>query len=99
VLENAKTSQLALNPVTDKNISSVLEEIAAKQAIFETQLSRQQLQEIKETCNKDLRNAIQTLQFFAIGKTMKHQAEGMMSKKLARINEESDSSGKGSRKK
>lgn len=100
VLEHPKTGQLVLNPVTDKNISAVLEEIAAKQAIFETHLSKQQLQEIKDTCNKDLRNAIQTLQFFSIGKTMRHQSETMLGKKLAKVSEEgSDRSGKGSHKK
>jgi hypothetical protein len=61
VLEHSKTGQLVLNPVTDKNVMSVLEEIAASQGIYEQQLSRQKLQEIKDTCNHDLRNAIQTL--------------------------------------
>lgn len=58
ILENPKTEQLTLNPVTEKNIGNVLESIAANQGIYETKLSKQQLHEIRDTCNKDLRNAI-----------------------------------------
>lgn len=72
VLDSPKTGKLMLNPVTEKSIGQVLESIAASQGIDETHLSRQRLTEIRDTCNRDLRNAIQTLQFSAAGKTIKH---------------------------
>ena len=56
-----------LNPPTERGIDKVLKHIAEQEELC---LADSQLLEIRNQCNKDLRNAIITLQFLAAGKTL-----------------------------
>lgn len=56
-----------LNPPTERGIDKVLKHIAECEDLC---LSEQQLVEIRNQSNKDLRNAIVTLQFLAAGKSI-----------------------------
>ena len=57
----------SLNPPTERNIEKVLKNISI---LEELTVSDNQLSEIKNQCNKDLRNAITTLQFVSAGRTL-----------------------------
>lgn len=55
-----------LNPPTERSIDKVLRTIAESEELC---LSEGQLLDIRNQCNKDLRNAIVTMQFLAAGKS------------------------------
>ncbi len=62
-----KTSyrSVILSGVTEKKIEKILQSIAQFEGIIVPQT---QIIEISQFCNKDVRNAIQTMQFYRAGK-------------------------------
>jgi len=58
ILENSKCYDISMNGITDQNIMSRLKEINALEAVG---LDEEFLEDIKNSCNKDLRNALITL--------------------------------------
>jgi DNA polymerase III delta prime subunit len=57
---------MSLNPPTEKAIDKTLRQIIDQEEIMG--ITETKIQEIRAQSNKDLRNAIQTLQFFSAGK-------------------------------
>ena len=57
---------MSLNSITDANIDKVLQRICDCEQI---KIGAMKLEEIRNQSNKDLRNAITTLQFYSIGNT------------------------------
>ena len=76
----------SLNPPTEKGIDKALKHIAECEDLC---LSDAQLLEIRAQCNKDLRNAIVTLQFLAAGKTLAKQSQ-TSKRRRGRVLEESE---------
>lgn len=66
-LRGSSILTFSLNPPTEKGIDKTLKHIAECEDLC---LTDAQLLEIRSQCNKDLRNAIVTLQFLAAGKTL-----------------------------
>jgi DNA polymerase III delta prime subunit len=58
---------LNLNPPTERGIDKVLKCVAEGEELC---VSDGQLVDIRNQCNRDLRNAMVTLQFMAAGRTM-----------------------------
>ena len=58
---------LNLNPPTERSIDKVLRSVAESEDLL---MSDQQLVEVRCQCNRDLRNALVSLQFLAAGRTM-----------------------------
>ena len=66
-LRNESFFVFNINPPTEKSIDRVLKTIAEGEELC---MSDGQILEIRNQCNKDLRNAIITLQFMSAGRTM-----------------------------
>lgn len=62
ILNNASVKRLELNPITDANITKILKHVISDRGI---KLSADRLEDIVKSSNRDLRNALQTLQFYS----------------------------------
>ena len=82
-----------LNAPTERSIDKMLKTVAEGEQLC---LADQQLLEIRNQCNKDLRNAIITLQFLAAGKSLEElpvqgkRKKGNTSRKMTVIEEEEE---------
>ena len=88
VQQHHKFKSLQLNPATDTFIDKVLNRIVTSEGI--THISKNRLIEIRTQSQRDMRNAIMTLQFSAAGYQMpRHQKISKGKMTSARISEKS----------
>ena len=73
---------MALNPPIDKEIDKVLKMIVSYEGLNKRNMTDSRLLEIRTQANRDMRNAIMTLQF---------ESAGRMSKKVAKNDDTDDS--------
>jgi hypothetical protein len=66
---------LNLNPPTEQQIDKILKQILEAESILH--ISDEKIKDIRVQSNKDLRNAIQTLQFYAAGKKVAQTVQMM----------------------
>lgn len=74
---------LNLNPPTEKSIMNVMQRIAVNENI---RMPDRDFQEIKDQSNKDLRNAITTLQFKSAGRKLHESMFGCQPLKRIKSN-------------
>lgn len=58
---------MSINPPTDKEIEKVLYTIINKEGATNLAINKFQIEDIKQKANKDMRSAIQLLQFYTAG--------------------------------
>lgn len=75
---NNRVKFLKMNPLTQKVITEKLQQIVEDRKI----ILKVSLKDIVDNCNKDIRNAIQTLQFYAIGNTHNNTFTTFKSKRV-----------------
>lgn len=62
ILNNPSLKRLELNPITDANITKILKFVISDRGI---QMDTDRIEDIVKSSNRDLRNALQTLQFYS----------------------------------
>lgn len=83
---------LSFNPPTDKEIEKVLYNIINKEGASNIAINKYQIEDIKQKANRDIRSAIQLLQFYTAGwlGNQKLQTQEISPSKRRKVEDNSD---------